>query len=226
MKVGTDGVLLGAWAPLPNGRIPRMLDIGTGSGLIALMLAQRCPDAQIEAIDMDAAATEQAADNFARSPWSVRLHANHCALQDYSTNTRFDLIVSNPPYFRESLRNPDAARNTARHTDTLDYPELLHHACQLLVPDGTLALILPAEAEAEIMRLATTVGLVPTRLTHVFSKPGKPVRRVLAAFVKPTKKESVPAVAETLGNTDTLYIESKTAPRSEAYARLTRDFYL
>ena len=114
MKVGTDGVLLGCWCPTPHltfdiGHL-RILDIGTGSGLIALMLAQRCTDAHIDAIDIDAEAAAQAAENFASSPWSERLHAHHCSLQEWRPEEKYHLIVSNPPYFQNSLKNPDKGR--------------------------------------------------------------------------------------------------------------------
>ena len=167
MKVGTDGVLLGCWsgydaAAAGSPTIPhryhyaRCLDIGTGSGLIALMLAQRFPDALIDAIDIDKAAVEQAAENFAASPWSDRLHAYCAKLQEWSivNSQLYSLIVSNPPYFQNSLKNPDKGRQTARHTDTLSFSELIHHSTRLLSENGILALILPAEAESEVCELA------------------------------------------------------------------------
>ena len=227
MKVGTDGVLLGAWCPVEEVRGQtsdvRILDVGTGSGVIALMLAQRCSEAQINAIDIDSDAVAQAQDNFARSPWAERLHAHHCALQEISNHKsevsckRYDLIVSNPPYFVDSLKNPDQHRQTARHTDTLSYSDLLSCAAELLADDGTLALILPAEAENTILNLAQTAGLFPTRLTRVHSKPGKPMKRVLVAFKKGTGLSC---------ETTDFFIESETSPRSEEYKELTKDFYL
>ena len=212
MKVGTDGVLLGAWCPI-EGR--RVLDVGTGSGLIALMLAQRSEETEIDAIDIDAEAIGQAAENFAISPWAARLHARCVAFQE--VKERYDLIVSNPPYFVDSLKNPDQQRQAARHTDTLSYEELVNHAAELLTENGTLALILPAEAEATILAQARAAGLFPTRLTHVYSKPGKPMKRILVAFQK--------GVEENCETTD-FYIESEHSPRSEQYAELTYDFYL
>ena len=149
MKVGTDGVLLGCWsgydaAAAGSPTIPhryhyaRCLDIGTGSGLIALMLAQRFPDALIDAIDIDKAAVEQAAENFAASPWSDRLHAFHVRLQEWQSHSAPSLIVSNPPYFQNSLKNPDKGRQTARHTDTLSFCELIHHSTRLLSENGVI----------------------------------------------------------------------------------------
>lgn len=229
MKVGTDGVLLGAWCPLPiskasNIPYPKILDIGTGSGLIALMLAQRlssehCPYS-IDAIDIDADAVAQAADNFALSPWADTLHVHNSTLQDWQSSlaSNYDLIVSNPPYFQDSLKNPNAQRATARHTDTLSYAELVAHAARLLHEDGMLALVLPIEAEQEILALASEYGLCPTHITHVHSKPGKPAKRLLVAFQHKKCREDVPI--------DIFYIESEHAPRSDEYQALTREFYL
>lgn len=262
MKVGTDGVLLGAWCPLPITKYPlpnsaasnspqgilypRILDIGTGSGLIALMLAQRLSSQSpiannlytIDAIDIDADAVAQAQYNFEQSPWSAQLHAHHSTLQDWSPSLQrsdlqvkrssseanfkrsnlYSLIVSNPPYFQDSLKNPNAQRATARHTDTLSYAELIAHSARLLQEDGILALVLPIEAEQEILTLATDHGLHPTHITYVHSKPGKPAKRLLIAL-SPISDSRRPM-------TDTMYIESENAPRSDEYKELTKDFYL
>ena len=250
MKVGTDGVLLGAWCPLPitnnqspitNNQSPianppyRVLDIGTGSGLIALMLAQRLssqspianspspiansqsPIAHIDAIDIDANAVAQAQGNFALSPWGNMLHAHHSTLQDWQAEG-YDLIVSNPPYFQASLKNPNQQRATARHTDSLSYEELIAHAARLLNDRGVLALILPIEAESEIRVLAELNELYPSYITHIHSKPNKPAKRLLIAFTH--KKSSEETTIRTF------YIESESAPRSQEYQDLTRDFYL
>ena len=216
MKVGTDGVLLGAWCPCAGSRI---LDIGTGSGLIALMLAQRCPKAEIDAIDIDEESVKQARENFEQSPWASRLHAQCIALQDFQSqilNFKYDTIVSNPPYFVDSLKNPNRQRQTARHTDSLSYSELVGYAAELLSEAGLLSLVLPAEAEAQILSEAAQVGLFPTRLTHVYTKPGKPMKRVLVAFSR-TRRTC---------QTEDFYIESETSPRSAAYQKLTEAFYL
>ncbi len=223
MRVGTDGVLIGAWAPLPDIPSVHILDIGTGSGLIALMLAQRCEQAgktfHIQAIDIDPNATAQAMYNFQLSPWTGYLHVSTIPLQAYASPNLFHLIVSNPPFFNHSLRNPDASKAAARHTDSLTYTELIHHAAALLEPQGILALILPAETEETIQRIATLKGLTTTHITHVHSKPGKPTKRILVTF-----RHAQRAAQPTL--TDTFYIESADAPRSPEYQQLTRDFYL
>ncbi len=231
MKVGTDGVLLGAWAatfpPLWGERGGLCLDIGTGSGLIALMLAQRFPQANIIGIDIEENAVHQANANFAASPWSSRLHAEKIALQDMKLSDmqlppsmgglRGALIVSNPPYFQNSLRNPDTARSTARHTDTLSYTDLLHHSARLLADDGILSLILPIEAEPTIILLAEQYGLYPSRLCRVRGNARKPYKRLLIEFQK--------TPADTI-HEETLTLEDAPNQRSEAYRSLTHDFYL
>ena len=224
MKVGTDGVLLGAWAEPAVSIQPsafRILDVGTGSGLVALMLAQRFPDAPIDAIDIDEAAVEQAAENFAASPWSDCLHAFHARLQDWQSHSVPSLIVSNPPYFQNSLKNPDKGRELARHTDTLSYEELLYHSARLLSEHGRLAIILPAEAEQEIRTLAAQHSLFTTRVTRVYSKETKPARRVLLQFEKSDYRDTDISIAE-----DSLVLEDGKGGRSAAYREITKDFYL
>ena len=240
MKVGTDGVLLGCWsgydaAAAGSPTIPlryhyaRCLDIGTGSGLIALMLAQRFPDALIDAIDIDKAAVEQAAENFAASPWSDRLHAYCAKLQEWSivNSQLYSLIVSNPPYFQNSLKNPDKGRQTARHTDTLSFSELIHNSTRLLSENGILALILPAEAESEVCELAQAEGLSLTRITRVYSKESKPARRVLLAFGKSKSRNTdISTSRNTAPIEDILVLEDEKGGRSAAYREITKDFYL
>ena len=215
MKVGTDGVLLGAWAHCAGKRI---LDVGTGSGLIALMLAQRFTEAAIDAIDIDEDAVKQATDNFMHSKWSNRLHCRQIAVQDLAfEHAQYDAIVSNPPYFIDSLKNPNKQRQTARHTDTLSYKELLNASKVLLQEDGSLSLILPAEAEDGILSLAAETGFFPTRLVHVYSKPGKPAKRIL---IELRKRNDLPC------EESHFYIESDSSPRSDEYTALTKEFYL
>ena len=224
MKVGTDGVLLGAWCPLPSKkpRRVRVLDIGVGSGLIALMLAQRLHQREdlfsVLGIDIDCDAIEQSHINFQQSPWKDSLTSQACRLQDMQAEHAFDLIVSNPPYFQDSLKNPNAQRATARHTDTLSYAELIAHSARLLQEDGILALVLPIEAEQEILTLAADHGLHPTHITYVHSKPSKPAKRLLIAL-SPISDSRRPM-------TETMYIESENTPRSDEYKELTKDFYL
>lgn len=232
MKVGTDGVLLGAWCPvdsqasssksLKSSKGFKVLDIGTGSGLIALMLAQRLPQAQITAIDIDNGAVEQAKYNFSISPWAERLDCQQTALQDLAGEGIYDLIVSNPPYFQDSLKNPDSQRSIARHTDTLSYSELLANSARLLKEEGILALVLPIEAEQQIIALAQTYALYPTHITHVYPKPGKAAKRLLIAL----QAYPLPLPEGKGEKRGELTLESETAPRSEAYIELTKEFYL
>lgn len=214
MKVGTDGVLLGAWTHINHSH--RILDIGTGTGLIALMLAQRCPHVFITAIDIDSDAVEQALENVQSSPWANRIEV---ALQDiciYSTNQRFDTIVSNPPYFIDSLKCSDNQRNTARHTDTLDSERLLSSVSRLLTDDGRFSVILPAEQTEMLIQTAYTQGLYPSRKTAVITRPGLPPKRILMEFQKTRKAYQ----------TDELVIELERHVYSEEYIALTKEFYL
>ena len=229
MKVGTDGVLLGAWCPEDSRASSsksfksfkgfKVLDVGTGSGLIALMLAQRLPEAQITAIDIDSGAVEQARYNFSRSPWGNRLDCLQTALQEVEGEAIYDLIISNPPYFQDSLKNPDSQRAMARHTDTLSYEELLKNSVRLLKKEGFIALVLPIEAEQQIIALGQRYGLYPTHITRVYPKPGKEAKRLLITLASSPNK----LIASSLS---TLTLESETAPRSEAYKELTKEFYL
>ena len=238
MKVGTDGVLLGAWCPLnenveteKTGSSKRILDIGTGSGLIALMLAQRLYSIDnipliinIDAIDIEESAVEQARYNFTQSPWSHILQVHHSTLQDWQAE-KYDIIVSNPPYFQNSLKNPNTQRATARHTDSLSYKELISCSVNLLKENGRLALVLPIEAEDEILALAQQNNLYPEQLTYVHPKPGKPAKRILIAL-KQEAESSEQRVENGKRGTDILYIESENSPRSVEYQTLTKDFYL
>ena len=252
MKVGTDGVLLGAWAPLPEGllrgvpngeeKLRKVLDVGTGSGLIALMIAQRMEDALVLGIDVDEGAVRQAEANFAASPWAKRLQVQQLSLQelaaDESRRGTFDLIVSNPPYFVDSLKNPDAGRRLARHTDTLSLEALIAGAARLLTQDGTLALILPAEAEQRLIRVAKENTLSPYYITRVHTREGKPAKRVLMALAShssaltgtsPITGGELSAATSNAGEwrCDTLVLQDNSgAPRSAAYQNLCRDFYL
>ena len=214
MKVGTDGVLLGCWTDVPaEGSV---LDIGTGSGLIALMVAQRT-QAQIDAIDIASDAYEQACINFAQSPWNERIKPHIASIQEWKTQEQYDLIISNPPYFNNSLKNPDKGRELARHTDSLSYADLFAHSARLLKDEGRLSIILPAEAESEACNLARTYGLSLTRVTRVYSKESKPARRVLLSW---TKK------ADCVVQEDILVLENAEGGRSAQYQELAKDFYL
>jgi tRNA1Val (adenine37-N6)-methyltransferase len=174
------------------------------------MLMQRCPEAEVEGIDIDEAAVEQAYEN------GVNAHCS--SLQEWKGS--YDLIVSNPPYFQNSLKNPDAGRKTARHTDTLSYAELIHHSARLLKEGGQLALILPAEAENEVRQLAAAENLFLTRVTRVYSKENKKPKRVLLAFRFQISDFRFQILE------DSLVLEDEKGGRSLPYQELCRDFYL
>ena len=227
MKVGTDGVLLGAWAgttdsPAANtdktSPVDRILDIGTGSGLIALMLAQRFPNAIIDGIDIDPSAVLQAKDNFSASPFSTRLHAYSSPLQEWQPQEKYDMIVSNPPYFSNSLLCPDDMRTRARHAESLSFADLLAHSNRLLTQAGTLSLVLPADAEKAILAEARLQHLYCVRLCRVHTTANKPAKRILVTFSHQT-----PATTLT---PETLCLSTPAHPRSPAYSALTQDFYL
>lgn len=219
MKVGTDGVLLGAWAgEAKSSSVRRILDIGTGSGLIALMLAQRFPNAMIDGIDIAPSAIEQAQDNFSASPFCTRLRAHSSSLQEWQPKEKYDLIVSNPPYFSNSLLCPEKIRSNARHDSMLSFTDLLVHSCRMLSLTGTLALVLPADAETSILAEARLSRLYCVRLCRIRTTASKCPKRILIAFSRQTSV--VPIVSESLCLSD------DGASRSAAYSALTQDFYL
>ena len=215
MKVGTDGVLIAAWCRLPQGDC-RILDIGTGSGLMAVMAAQRSPEAHITGIDIDPDCVAQARDNAAASPWGDRIHIERCALQEFAATEKFDAAISNPPYFVSSLLPPDAARTSARHTVALTFDDIVSGVERNLRPHGTFALILPP-AEMERFRAAAHGRLFPLRRCDVCSTPSSGVIRVMAEFGLQPPTAAV--------GTETLTIDDGEG-YSDAYRRLTRDFYL
>ena len=174
------------------------------------MLMQRCSEAHIDAIDIDPDAAEQAREN------GVKAYCS--SLQDWQGP--YDLIVSNPPYFQNSLKNPDKGREMARHTDTLSYAELIQHSARLLQEGGRLALILPAEAENEIRQLAAAADLFLTHVTRVYSKENKKPKRVLLAFQLKIEDLRLKILE------DTLVLEDEKGGRSLPYQELCRDFYL
>ena len=222
MKVGTDGVLLGAWAE-PNvgvdGRNARLaiLDIGTGTGLIALMLAQRFPNAIVDAIDLSSEAIVEARENVQASPFRERVCVEECAFQSYKPSKKYDLIVSNPPFFVDSLHTPDANRTMARHADTLTYRDLFRGASRLLSDHGVFAAIIPSENIEPFLSEACISGFFVSRELRIRTTPKKPVRRLLMAFT--------PHASENVEITDVCLTDGNGG-RSLWYDCLTKDFYL
>lgn len=216
MKVGTDGTLIGAWASLPSRG--RVLDIGTGTGLIAIMAAQRSAGIQITAIDIDEDCVAQARENATASPWGARIEVVHSPLQEFSPEEKFDTIVSNPPYFIDSQLSPDAARSTARHTTTLPFDELVEGITRLLNDEGRFALILPT-TEMERFRSAARGVLFTVRECHVWSTPTSGTRRIMAEL-----QTTPPADPPTI---EKIVIEDNGRHGYSAeYRELTHDFYL
>jgi len=209
MKVGTDGTLLGAWAH--GGK--HILDVGTGTGLIALMMAQRFPDAVVTGVDIDADACLQAQENVMASPFKVNvIHADVAEMEG-----SFDCIVSNPPYFNNSLKCPDEQRSKARHTSILGYSKLMQHAYRLLTDNGDLSLIIPSEGKSLMESEASLQGLFKVREYAVRTIPSKPPRRYLLAFRK--HRVEIVEYAEVV-------LHDAPNVRSAWYHELTKDFYL
>ena len=213
MKVGIDGVLLGAWADCRN--IKYGLDVGTGSGLIALMLAQRS-EAFIHAIDIDENACKQAGINFNNSPFCDRLSIEPIAFQDFSSSVRYDLIVSNPPYFAHSLKSPDKNRNLARHNDHLPLEDLIKKSASLLSSQGKAAFILPFNQWEKANSLAIENQLFLSRKTLVSSIQNHPPKRVLLEY----------SLIDQCATEDSFYIGRTKQTYSNEYRALTEAFYL
>ena len=214
MKVGTDGVLLGAWSKALEGNV---LDIGTGTGLIALILAQRTKTTLIDAIEMDAIASEEAQENFKNSKWNNRLTAIHSTIQNYHPLKKYAAIVSNPPFFINSTKAPNTIRNLARHTDELPFIDLITSVKRLLSETGIFSLILPVEEANQFILLATQNGLFLTRKCLLKPNPTKAPKRVLMEF----------SFTETNTLEETLTIETENRHEyTKEYITLTKDFYL
>lgn len=217
MKVGTDGTLLGAWATLPP-HAKNILDIGTGSGLIAIMAAQRHPTAKITAIDIDKDCVMQATENAVASPWAERIEVIETPLQEYSPEEKFDVIISNPPYFADSMHSPDKQRTTARHTASLSFKELTDGVLRLLADDGLFAVILPT-AESELLLSASRGRLFTWRRCEVWSTPESGARRIMLELKREPPKD--------LAKKEKIIIEQGGRHvYSEEYKALTADFYL
>lgn len=217
MKVGTDSVLLGAWAALPpSGNI---LDIGTGTGILAIMAAQRTADATVTAVEIDPDAACRARENVRLCPWSNRITVIRDDFNTYAGRTadRFHAILSNPPYFDDDLLPPDEARRTARHTVSLHYAAIFSLSRQVLLPGGSLSLVVPVPLYSHVDKAAMLAGWSASRLTLVSTRLGKPPKRALCEWqyglLPPPRVEH-------------LAIEDAPGKYSQAYSRLTGDFYL
>jgi len=216
MKVGTDGVLLGSWADCENAK--SILDIGTGTGLIALMLAQRS-NSEIDAVEIDDLACMQAKENIAKTDWKDSIQIINTPFQNFSKSIdkKYDLIVSNPPYFQNSLFAPDKKRTDARHNSNLQLDELLSGALELLADNGALSVILPYLEGNFFILKASELGLYCTRQTNVLPRPNKEPKRLLLEFMK---------IKKPLVEQEIIIELNKRHEYSDAYKNLTKDFYL
>jgi tRNA1Val (adenine37-N6)-methyltransferase len=218
MKIGTDGVLLGAWAPIENNPFS-ILDIGTGTGIIALMLAQRSGATQIDALEIDEDAYEQATDNFENSPWNDRLFCFHAALDEFveEPEDEYDLIISNAPFYTEDYKSDNEQRDLARFSDAMPFEDLIEAADLLLSENGIFAVIIPFKEEERFIDLCAEVELFPVKATRVKGSPKTPIVRSLLAF-----KRYELSVLEA----DELIIEINRHEYTDEYIELTKDFYL
>jgi tRNA1Val (adenine37-N6)-methyltransferase len=222
MKVGTDGILLGAWADVRHSQ--RVLDIGTGTGLLALMIAQRSPNAMIDAVEIDRNAYLQAVDNVRRSPWAERIQVYHGSIQELanSLTPNYDLIVSNPPFFANASKSPQLSRNLARHSDRLSPTELLQIAAQLLKPQGSLAVIYPWDIAQDLTTKAAAFNLFSDRQLLIKPTSDRAIKRVLIQFIK----SAMPQPSSANPQISTLVIEVAKHVYSPEFIALTKDFYL
>ena len=216
MKIGTDGVLLGAWCDGSQARWA--LDAGTGCGLIALMLAQRYPLLQVEGIDIDPGAVADARENFAGSPFAERLSVRQGDVLTTDFSRRYDLIVSNPPFFTEDTLPPEASRAAARHAVHLPAEAFARKITQILAPSGRVALIYPYREADRIVGFFAAEGLYLARRTDVRGGAGRPLKRSLLEF------SFAPVGAEEVA-TDTLQLCEENGRRSTQYRELTRGFH-
>ncbi len=222
MKVSTEACLLGAWAPVENAR--RILDIGAGTGLLTLILAQRQPEAVLDAVEIDEAAARQAAENAAASPFADRIRVFHHAIQEFPQSAIaappsefvYDLIVSNPPFYQRSLYASEAARSRALHASTLNFEDLLNAVERLLAPTGRFVVLLPPHETGQLLGKAAERGLLLRKQLHVFSRTGGRLFRQVSVLGR---------TVETVEH-ETLSIQDSEGNYSPEYVALLKEFYL
>jgi tRNA1Val (adenine37-N6)-methyltransferase len=217
MKIGTDGVLLGAWTPLINNPY-NLLDIGAGTGILSLMLAQRSTATQIDAIEIDEEAYEQCVENFEASPWGDRLFCFHAGLDEFvdEPEDEYDLIISNPPFYTDTFKSENLQRDVARFEDALPFEELIEAAALLLSDNGIFSVIIPYKEEERFISLCKELDLFPIQITRVKGTPTAETKRSLLAFCR---IEQTPLI-------DELVIETARHQYTSEYIELTKDFYL
>ena len=217
MKIGTDAVLLGAWVNLENNPFS-VLDIGAGTGILSLMLAQRSYAELIDALEIDDNAYEQCVGNFEQSPWGDRLFCYHASLQQFTEEIedKYDLIISNPPFYSEDYKTENESRDLARFNDAMPFDHLIESASLLLSEEGNFSVIIPFKEEKKIIDLASKVKLYPNKILHVKGNPLSEIKRSLICF----------SFRENGINIDELIIETKRHQYTDDYINLTKDFYL
>jgi tRNA1Val (adenine37-N6)-methyltransferase len=217
MKIGTDAVLLGAWTSVEN-RPFSILDIGAGTGVLALMLAQRSNAELIDAVEIDDQAYEQCVDNFEASPWGDRLFCYHASLEEFvdEIEERYDLIISNPPFYSEDYKSDNSQRDLARFSDAMPFGHLVESASKLLSEAGIFSVIIPFKEETSFIELASSFKLFPNRILRVQGNVTSEFKRSLIEFS--FRKSDI--------KTDTLIIETERHQYTEKYINLTKDFYL
>ncbi|WP_452222312.1 tRNA1(Val) (adenine(37)-N6)-methyltransferase [Lacinutrix salivirga] len=217
MKIGTDGVILGAWSPI--GQQPfAILDIGAGTGILSLMLAQRSNAEVIDALEIDEQAYEQCVENFENSPWSDRLFCYHADLAEFTEEIedKYDLIICNPPFYAEDYKTESKQRDLARFQDAMPFEHLLDSVSKLLIEDGVFATIIPFNEEAKFITLASAVNLKANKITRVKGNLSSEIKRSLITM----------SFSESEIKTNTLIIENARHNYTDEYINLTKDFYL
>ena len=217
MKIGTDGVLLGAWTPLINNPY-NVLDIGAGTGILSLMLAQRGNAEQIDAIEIDEDAYEQCVENFEASPWSDKLFCFHAGLDEFvdEPEDEYDLIISNPPFYTDDYKSDNTSRDLARFEDALPFEELIEAAALLLSDNGIFSVIIPFKEEERFVSMCKELDLFPLKITRVKGTPTSEIKRSLLAFCR----------IEQTALIDELVIEISRHNYTPEYIELTKEFYL
>jgi len=217
MKVGTDGVLLGAWATLNHFPFS-ILDIGAGTGLIALMSAQRSNAELIDALEIDDAAYEQCVANFENSPWADRLFCYHASLEEFADeiDDKYDLIISNPPFYSEDYKSENQQRDLARFADAMPFDHLVDSASKLLSENGKFTVIIPFKEEQRFINLSKNIQLLPNRILRVKGNPKSEIKRSLIEF----------SFSKTSTEIEELIIETGRHDFTQDYINLTKDFYL
>jgi tRNA1Val (adenine37-N6)-methyltransferase len=217
MKIGTDSVLLGAWTSVNHNPF-NVLDIGAGTGILSLMIAQRSHAQQIEAIEIDDDAYEQCVDNFENSPWNDKLFCFHASILEYieAVNEKFDLIICNPPFYSEDYKTPDKARNLARFSDAMPLEHIIFAVIYFLSKKGKFSIVAPFKEEKNIIEEASLINLYPNCILRVKGNPNSEIKRSLIEF----------SFSESDIKTSELIIENERHQYTQDYISLTKDFYL